>query len=506
MLSLLLAGAVTSASPLTDAESAFVVFRDADDRARLRPSARHERLRRAEAARSLTLLDRVDPSYVTEEDRRASAAMRRALSPDAEAEDGFAKSVYDAFGRAAEAVPFEDETLDRLTILARLAREPDAGRRRRLFMALQPVWASITGNPGEVSPYRVLIERRREAWSKRYDGSPFDRKAREWGLAPQELESWLTRVLEAWRGGARDGAPIEPWDWYYVNGAADRALESQLPLRTMIATAIRYGEDLGASPERLGITLDLKPRRGKDPVAFTDFLRHGRYQNGAWRGGAFRVSASYRTGGLGSLYELMHEMGHGVHIAAIRARPAFCDWPDSDVLTEALADVIGVQAYEPAWERRYIGAEATPRAAARARFAGTMLDVAWALLEMRSHREPTTDPSVLWAEITSRYLGIAAHPELPWWALRGQLIDAPGYMTNYALGAIVTEAIRDRVRVLRGADAFETPSPELYGWLSDRLYRYGLARSSLAVVEEFLGGPLTPGPFLSVISRRGDGP
>jgi oligoendopeptidase F len=274
----------------------------------------------------------------------------------------------------------------------------------------------------------------------------------------------------------------------------------------MIATAIRYGDELGASPEQLGITLDLKPRRGKDPVAFTDFVRHGRYENGAWRGGAFRVSASYRAGGLGNLYELMHEMGHGAHIAAIRARPAYCDWPDSDVLTEALADVFGVEAYEPAWERRYIGAAATPLEATRARLSGTMLDVAWALFEMRAHRDPAIDPSVLWAEITSRYLGIAAHPDLPWWALRGQLIDAPGYMTNYALGAIVTEALRARVRILLGADAFEAPSPELYGWLSDRLYRYGLERSSREVVQDFLGGPLAPGPFLSLISRGRGGP
>jgi hypothetical protein len=313
-------------------------------------------------------------------------------------------------------------------------------------------------------------------------------------------------VLQAWHDATRDGTPIEPWDWYFVNGAADRALESMLPVGTMIATALRYSDDLGASPESLGIALDLKPRRGKDPVAFTDFVRHGRYVSDAWRGGAFRVSASYRAGGLGSLYELIHELGHGAHIAAIRARPAFCDWPDSDVLTEALADVFGVEAYEPAWERRYIGAEATPSEASRARLAGTMLDIAWALLEIRAHRDPAADPSVLWAEITSRYLGISAHPELPWWALRGQLIDSPGYMTNYALGAIVTEALRDRVRVLRGADAFWSPSPALYGWLSDRLYRYGLERSSLRVVEEFLGGPLTPGPFLSVISGGRGGP
>ena len=34
-------------------------------------------------------------------------------------------------------------------------------------------------------------------------------------------------------------------------------------------------------------------------------------------------------------------------------------------------------------------------------------------------------------------LGIEPHPEWSWWAIRGQLIDLPGYLANYALSAIV---------------------------------------------------------------------
>ncbi len=427
--------------------------------------------------------------------------MRHALAPAAGAPDSLTRSVYEAFGRAAEAIPFEGEILDRLTILARLASEQEEARRRRLFAALAPVWASFAGRPGESAPYAALVMRRREAWSKQSDGSPFDKTAKDWGLTPSELESWLTRVLQAWHDHALGGSPVEPWDWYFVHGAADRALASRLPRDAMIAAATRYYVDLGAEPDRLGITLDLAPRRGKDPVTFTDFLRHGRYERGVWSPGRFWVSASYRTGGLGNLYELMHELGHGVHIAAIRARPAFGDWPDSDVLTEALADVLGAEAYEPAWQRRYVLAQATPSDAVRSRLAGTLLDVAWALFEIRVHRDASADPSAVWAEITSRYLGIAPHPELPWWAMRGQLVDAPGYMLNYALGAIITEALRMRVRELRGVDAFEAPAPGLYGWLSESLYRYGLLQPSRSLVEDFLGRVLTPEPFLDTISR-----
>jgi len=200
----------------------------------------------------------------------------------------------------------------------------------------------------------------------------------------------------------------------------------------------------------------------------------------------------------------MHELGHAAHIAAIRQRPAFDDWPDSDVLTEALADMLGVTAYDAAWERAYAGAEADAADARRSRLAGAMLDVAWSLFEMRVHRDPASDPNAIWAEITSTYLGIVPHPELAWWAMRGQLVNAAGYMANYALGAILTEALRTRVMALHGPDSFDRPSPALYAVLSERLYRFGLERSSREVVEAFLGGPLVPEPFLRSIAAVGE--
>ncbi len=502
MIALVLAGALAASSQVRDAERAFLAFRDAEDRARSRPSAHREEKKRAKALRAIECLDRLDPAGLSEDDRRAVTAMRAALTPEPLDEDSLTKSIYEAFGRAAEAIPFDGETIDRLTVLSRLAIEPDGERRRRLFLTLEPTWRTVAGRPGESTPYAELVKRRLSAWSKRGDGTPFDRKAREWGLAPSEVEAWLTRLLEVWRDTLPSDAPVvEPWDWFYANGAASREADRRLPLPKIVDAAVRYYEELGAAPGQIGVELDLAPRRGKDPVASTDFLRHGRYENGSWRRGAYRVSASYREGGLGNLYELMHELGHAAHIAAIRTRPPFCDWPDSDVLSEALADMLGLSAYDPAWQRRHLGVKAPVGDALRSRLADSILDVAWALLEIRAHRDAGADPSALWAELTSQYLGIAAHPELPWWAMRGQLIDSPGYMSNYALGAVVGEALRARVREVRGADAFEAPAPSLYAWLSERLYRFGLERPSRVVVLDFLGRPLTPEPLEKLIAE-----
>ena len=106
------------------------------------------------------------------------------------------------------------------------------------------------------------------------------------------------------------------------------------------------GADLGA----LDVRLDTTPRAGRPPVpvAFTTFgARPRRRPDGTWSPGAPTVLASYVDGGLGELTELVHETGHAIHIGAIRTRPAFADWPDSDALTEALAELVSLTRPSP---------------------------------------------------------------------------------------------------------------------------------------------------------------
>ena len=413
-----------------------------------------------------------------------------AAAPPAERLAALTDRVYADFGRAAGAVPFEGVTLDRLTILGRLASEDDRERRRRLFDALAPVRSTIAGR------YDELVRLRRETWTE----IPFEKAAATWGIEPETLERWLVLVLETWRDTLPEGE-VEPWDLYWSWGEADGILAAAVPKDRMIATAKRYVTDLGAPPKELSIELDLEPRRGKDPVAFTDFIARPRRSSGSWSGGRYLVSASYREGGLGNLYELVHELGHALHIAAIRpGDPAHLDWPDDDVFTEALADMIGVSVYDPAWQERYLGTSAPADACRRARLGPAMLDICWALFEWRVHRDPAARPDEVWTELTRSYLKAAPHPEIPWWAVRGQLVDSPGYMMNYALGAIVTENLRDGVRRARGRTAFDAPKPGLYLWLANRLYRFGKERPSRQVVEAFLGGPIDPAALRAMIA------
>jgi len=91
------------------------------------------------------------------------------------------------------------------------------------------------------------------------------------------------------------------------------------------------------------------------------------------------------------------------------------------------------------------------------------------------------------------------HPELSWWAMRGQLIDAPSYLLNYAIGAFVTADLRDRIRTVHGD--FTLGDSTWYGFVTDRIYRFGLERSSRRVMEDFLGRPLSPEALLRDLRR-----
>jgi hypothetical protein len=408
-------------------------------------------------------------------------------------------SVFAAYGSAAGRIVVDGDTLNRLGVLGLLARTGDPARRERLFRALEPVWKSVNEDNRATSPYRRLVALRRARWSD--TASPITRKGPAFGLTPQELERWLVGALERWRAAMPDTL-LEPWDWYYFTGEASRRLSPRLPdVHDLLPINDAYYRQLGADPVRLGLRYDLEARPGKYPVAYCDFGSRPRWVSGRRVPGEPWIFTSYLTGGLDNLAELLHETGHGIHIAAIHTRPAFTDWPDNDTFTEALADLPAMELYEPAWQIGFLGDSAPLAASLRARYSGVIFDIAWALFEIRVHGEPEADPNAVWTAITRDYLRIRPHPEWSWWAMRGQLIDGPGYLINYALGAFIVADLREAIRKARGTAAWHDPS--LYAWLSERLYRFGLERSSRRVLEDLLGRPLRSDALFADLARMG---
>ena len=517
--------------PLAVAESLYLDLRDVRDRIDVAAAAarnvasdgtpvsalaaRHHELRRAVIER----IAAVDSAQLSTEDRRAFGVMRRALARDltpvstaaaaAVAErrpdcgydpgaipraDSLRARIYACYAWAQSHVVVDDDTLDRLTVYGELARTESRERRRLLFLALDPVWRSINGDNFASSPYRTLIA----LDAPRRGQLPAARDAALAGVPSDSLDPWLLAVLAAWRAAAPDSV-IEPWDWYYLAGRPTRELGSRVPRERLVAINQAVYRALGADLGALNVRYDLEPRGGKTPVAFCTFGARPRLAGGRWTPGEPSVFATYRTGGLDNLAELLHETGHAIHIAAIHTRPAFTDWPDSDPFTEAVADFIALDVAEPAWQQRWLGDSVPLADGLRARYGGIVLDVAWSLFELRMLRDPSADPNEVWTRLTSEYLRIRPHPELSWWAMRGQLVDAPGYMMNYAVGAMLIAALR--ARTLERHGPWIQGDTSWYPWVSRTLFRYGLERPTREVVEEFLGGPVTPAALLKDMGR-----
>ena len=404
--------------------------------------------------------------------------------------------IYHCFSVAAQSLSFEGEPLDRLTVFGRLPLTQDPTRREKLWRAMEPIWVSVNGDNGPHSPYRTLV--RLKAARMKSEGEVLGESVRAIGIEPAVMEKWMMAVLQKWHDITPDTA-IEPWDFAYNVGRSNRALSQAIPRDALRAINDRFYRDLGADPLALHLRYDLEPRPGKDPVAFTTFGRRPRLEDGVWTPGEPWVFASYQIGGLDNLTELLHETGHAIHIAAIRTRPAFADWPDSDIFTEGVADIATLEMYEPAWQQRYLGATVPLEDAIIAKYSAIVMDIAWALFELRMYRAPDSDPGLVWSEITHKYFRINPHPDLAWWAVRGQLIDSPGYMMNYAAGAIVNADLRQRALELYGH--YTEGNPGWYDKVSQSLYRFGIEKTSKEVIEDFLGRPVSPRALLDDMSR-----
>lgn len=392
---------------------------------------------------------------------------------------------------------FEGGTVDRGSVLRLLHDTAGPARRKALFDAFLPLWSALNGRNEADSPYRRVI--RMAADDAARNGSEIDAAARAIGVTTNDVERWLVQILDAWRK-ANGPRMVEPWDFRYTIGETNRLLATRIPAADLVPVNERFYLDLGAELRKLGVVYDLNERPDKSPLAYTDFLVHGRMVDSEWHPTIARVVGSYPFGGLFSLNELVHENGHAVHISAIKNRPAFTDWPDT-LFTEAFADVPSWSVYEPTWQQHYLGTEVAERLSLRSLFGNVVLDVAWSLFELRMLRDPATNPNVLWTDITSRYLHVVPHPEVPWWAMRVQLVSHPGYMVNYGLGAVLTAEIRERTSQAIGP--FDAGNAAWYGWLSEHLLVYGSERDTRSLMKALLGRPPSPEAVLKQIRRVG---
>ena len=446
------------------------------------------------AAIDITLADFGDPSpAVANAPDGPSCADRHDKSLDYE---GLSAALSACYREIGNKLSFEGGTIDRGGALGLWYDLEDPARRKALHDAFLPLWAALNGSNEPDSPYRRLI--RLAAAEESTSGSGVAAAARAIGVSVDDVEKWLVQILAAWRD-ANPPDLIEPWDFRYSVGEANRRLASAFPGGDIISVNDRFYLDLGVDLAALGVVYDIKDRPGQSPLAYCDFLKRGRFvNNGAWQRTLARVVGRYEEGGLGSLNELVHENGHATHISAIRNRPAYTDWTDT-LFTEAFADVPSWSVYEPAWQRKYLGTELPVGVSLRGLYGSAILDVAWSLYELRMLRDPAQDPNALWTDITREYLRIKPHPEVAWWAVRVQLVSRPGYMVNYGLGSVLTAEMRRATAQAIGP--FDAGNAKWHEWTADKLLRYGSEKTAKLLMDELLGRPLSPDALLAEIGR-----
>ena len=418
-----------------------------------------------------------------------SDAARKDLRPE-----DLRDALYACFQFFGNNLKFEGRGISRDSAISLLGQISEPERRKALFFAFQPLWESINGKDEPDSPYRRRI---REAADGQSRGSAVEAVCRDLSLTPSGCEAWLVKILETW-SEVTPPDPVEPWDYRYYAGSADRSLTAAIATRGLLSAVKLYYHDLGADLDKFGVLFDLQPRANKAPITYTNYITMGRMVEGKWRATRARVSANFSDSGLYVLNMLMHESGHAVHYMAIRNRPAFMDIGD-DFFCESFADVTSWDVYEPAWQRKYLGQADTEGAGLRSRFTMVTLESAWALFDLRMLNHPSADPNEVWTEITSRYMHIVPHPEISWWAQRVQLVTKPGFMMNYGLGAVVTADIRQHIQKTLGP--FNAGDPRWYAWVSQRLLRAGLQYDTAEVLRRFLGRAVSLEPLLEDMRR-----
>jgi hypothetical protein len=204
-------------------------------------------------------------------------------------------ALYSCFDQLGNKLSFKNRSLTRDSAIALLSRTEDPQERRALFLAFVPLWEAINGRDEVDSPYRRRIKFAAAEYAAQ--GFPIDAAAKAIGQQPADVERWLEQILDTWRQILPE-KPVEPWDYRFSGGEADRTLDAAMPLASLAAINRRYYHDLGADLSDLGVLFDMEPRPGKAPNTYTNFVTMGRAIDGHWQPTVARFSANYTDSGL----------------------------------------------------------------------------------------------------------------------------------------------------------------------------------------------------------------
>ena len=233
----------------------------------------------------------------------------------------------DGAGRRCDPRPADDPGAARDR--AGRGRPADAVRGARAGLADA---STVTG----ATPARIAACFARARSAGDAHGSPIEAAAAALGLAGRVARGDPADRSSPPGGRSLGPGRIEPWDYWHAVGAAARRLDRLVPVDRPARPqpALPGGARRGPGRARHHVRRPAAPGTAADPGGVHD--RDGRM--GDWPAGWRTLDAATAVGlrdvrrkaASATSLELLHESGHALHYAAVRARPAFLDWTAGD--------------------------------------------------------------------------------------------------------------------------------------------------------------------------------
>jgi hypothetical protein len=371
--------------------------------------------------------------------------------------------------------------------------DPDPKRRRRAYLALDPLHRSLEGRFLDL--VRLRNGRARELGFQNvaemqlgFEGLTVARFEELAAEATSGVVRHARRLRDSLSPKERDGG-WEPWDYFYALRRLASPPEEGFPTREMLPRILRAVARWGFPVHRMRFRVvfhDL-PAGGltlaPDPPRDVRILVHPR---GGWE--AYHV--------------MFHEVGHAVHSASVRAPGHLLRWheniPGAAGFHEGIGGLFEEIPRDPAWLRQDAGVDpALAERFARVRQRFDLFGAAWLRFwvtpELRLYARPDRDPMPEARRLERSLMGYDG--EDPRSFVDPFFVESPIYAPNYLLALLFHYQLAETVRRELGEPLW--PNRSVGPWLTRNWFAEGSLFDWAPRLREVSGRPFGARAFRS---------
>jgi peptidyl-dipeptidase A len=206
---------------------------------------------------------------------------------------------------------------------------------------------------------------------------------------------------------------------------------------------------------------------------------------------------------------VLHECGHAAYDVMIgREVPYLLRRAAHTFVTEAIAILCGRLMHHPRWLVDFAHVDSGHVAEIedelrKANAAHSLMFARWVLVMTHFERELYSDPEgdldAKWWELVERLQLVTPPPNrsAPDWAAKIHIAVSPVYYHNYLLGEVLASQLTSVIEAECGGLVGIREAGQL---LIDRVFRPGSLLRWDSLIEEAVGGPLSPGKFVKALA------